>query len=220
MAVAMVGQQPANSRVDSFGNHSANDSCPRKYCPWPIGGAYLLGRIFYATEHYGIIKLTNMLIHELDNSLMRSFKFFPTRPSDSLRHVILRRRGVTTIELVVSAMLLMAVMTFVTTLCFRINLVWKDIGHHRVAVGELSNQLESLQRMTPAEAQAAVESLEPSLLCRRTLRDPELEGELIADELGNRIVLQINWARRNPGQPIELAAWLATETDSNEEGQP
>ena len=149
---------------------------------------------------------------------MRTFEFCQASPFRRRR--VSLRRGITAIELVVSAMLLMSVMTFVTTLCFRINMVWQDIGHHRVAVGELSNQLESLQRMTPAEAQEALGTLQPSALCRRTLRDPELEGELVKDDLGNRIVLQINWTRRNPGQPIELAAWLATDSSSSREGQP
>jgi hypothetical protein len=149
---------------------------------------------------------------------MRTFEFCQASPL--LRRQVRQRRGITAIELVVSAMLLMTVMTFVTTLCFRINMVWQDIGHHRVAVGELSNQLESLQRMTPAEAQEALGTLQPSALCRRTLRDPELDGEMIKDDLGNRIVLKINWTRQNPGQPIELAAWLATDSSSPTEGQP
>ena len=129
------------------------------------------------------------------------------------------RQGVTAIELVVSAMLLITVMTFMTSLCFRIDLVWKDIGHHRVAVGELSNQLESLQRLTPQRAQEALKTIQPSLLCRQTLRDPELRGQLVKDELGDRIVLQINWARRHPGQPIELAAWLPAGSSAQPEGE-
>ncbi len=122
------------------------------------------------------------------------------------------RQGVTAIELVVSAMLLITVMTFMTSLCFRINLVWKDIGHHRVAVGELSNQLESLQRMTPQGAREALQIIQPSSLCRQTLRDPELRGQIVRDDLGERVVLQINWTRRHPGQPIELAAWLPSDS--------
>lgn len=128
------------------------------------------------------------------------------------------RRGITAIELVVSAILLISVMTFMTTLCFRINLVWKDIGHHRVAVGELANQLESLQRMTFQGARKAIDDLQPSEICQQSLQNPELTGRLLEDELGNRIVLQINWTRRHPGQPIELAAWMPTELNASVEG--
>lgn len=120
------------------------------------------------------------------------------------------RRGITAAELIVSAVLLMTVMSFVTTICLRINLVWKDINHHRVAVCELSNQLEELTLLSPPEAQAAIESLQPSAICARSLRKPELAGKLIEDEFGSRIVLQIDWDRRNPGKPVELVGWIAS----------
>ena len=73
-------------------------------------------------------------------------------------------------------------------------------------MGELSNQLESLQRMTPQGAREALQIIQPSSLCRQTLRDPELRGQIVRDDLGERVVLQINWTRRHPGQPIE--SWL------------
>lgn len=118
-----------------------------------------------------------------------------------------RHSGVTMIELVVTAMLLVTVMTFVTTISYSIHLVWKDIGHHRVAAGELANQLEQLTLMPQQELRDAVASLKPSEVCGRTLRQPELVGELIEDNLGTRIVLKINWSRRHPGKPVELVGW-------------
>lgn len=119
------------------------------------------------------------------------------------------RGGFTMVEMVVSAVLLITIMSFVTSLCFRIDLVWKDIAHHRVAVGELSNQLEEITRMSTAQARAALVSMTPSAICEQTLSSPVIVGELLEDELGNRVVLQINWERRHPGKPVELAAWLA-----------
>ena len=132
----------------------------------------------------------------------------------SRRHGTCLRSGMTVIELIVSAMLLLTVMTFMTTLCFRVNMVWKDIGYHRVAVGELSNQLEELQRMTVEEVENELANLQPSELCQMTLRDPRLTGRLVKDELGNRIDLKINWTRQNPGQPISLTAWLKPNSGS------
>lgn len=119
-----------------------------------------------------------------------------------------RRSGVTMVEFVVSAMLLMTVMTFVTTLSFSIGLVWKDIGHHRVATNELTNQLEVLTRVPRGDVQQALDSLAPSPQCRRTLKEAKISGELIADSLGTRVVLQIDWKRRNPGEPIQLVGWV------------
>ncbi len=112
------------------------------------------------------------------------------------------------LELIISAMVLIAVMTFITSICVQINFVWKDIGHHRAAVDELSNQLENLTRLTPDQAKQALEKLQPSTVCVGTLDGPELSGQLIKDNLGTRVLMQIDWKRRTPGQPVQLAGWL------------
>lgn len=126
------------------------------------------------------------------------------------------RFGVTMIELVVSAVLLITIMCFVTSLSFRINLVWKDIGQHRVAVGELSNQLEHLTRLSRQDAAKALDSLTTSVVCARTLRNPELSGRLIDDNVGTRVVIQIVWERRHPGKPVELVGWLIPRSETGE----
>ena len=131
----------------------------------------------------------------------------PSRSRSSHKNFSVRR-GVVSIELIVAAVLLMTVMTFVTTLMFRVNRVWSEIGQHRVAAMELSNQMEQLTRLTRAEATVAIKSLQPSILCHRTLREPKLVGETSDDELGIRIELQINWQRLPPGQPVALSGWL------------
>lgn len=124
------------------------------------------------------------------------------------------RRGVLSIELMVAAAVLMTVMTFVTTLMFRVNRVWSEIGQHRVAAMELSNQLDQLTRLTRAEATLAIKSLQPSNLCRSTCPAPTLVGETSEDELGIRIELQINWQRLPPGPPVVLSGWLTTAATS------
>jgi hypothetical protein len=118
------------------------------------------------------------------------------------------RAGITMFELLISAMVLISVMTFITSMCVQINFVWKDVGHHRAAVNELSNQLESLTRLAPDAAKEKLKKLEPSAMCERTLDRPEISGQLIKDNLGTRIVLKIDWNRRTPGQPVQLTGWL------------
>jgi hypothetical protein len=124
------------------------------------------------------------------------------------------RSGITMIELIVSAVLLMTVMSFATTLCFRINQVWSDIGQHRVALNELSNQLETITRLDVAAAKLAVAEIQPTEVCRRTLIDPEIRGEVTTDNLGTRIQLQINWNRTHPGTPMKLVGWLIPSSES------
>ena len=118
------------------------------------------------------------------------------------------RRGLSLIELIVAAVVMVVVMNLVTTLCFRISLVWRDIGHHRVAVAELSNQLDRLTRMNSQQVLDAMKTLKPSELCERTLPEPQLSGELVQSEIGQQINLRLDWKRRHPGQPVELVGWI------------
>lgn len=122
-----------------------------------------------------------------------------------------RRRGFTLVELIVSASLLVVVMTFVTSLAFRIDQTWKQISHQRIAINELSNQLDRLTRLTPAELATAIDAIDVSPEARQTLLHPQLTAEEIDDELGSRVVLRLDWQRSIPGRPVELVGWLPAE---------
>ena len=126
------------------------------------------------------------------------------------------RRGVLSIELIVSTVLLMTVMTFVTSMSFRVNQIWKQIGQQRIAVGELSNQLERLTVLSPDEIQAEIADLRPSDYCARSLDQPELVGVMSDDAIGIRVELKLNWQRRYPAPPIELTGWLPTASSNDE----
>lgn len=127
--------------------------------------------------------------------------------------------GVSMIELVVAAVVMAVVMSLVTTISYRISCSWQDTGHRRVAVAELSNQLDRLTRMSPELVLDALETLQPSELCKRTLRDPQLEGEMVPSEIGHRLHLQLNWARRHPGRPVELVGWIPRRSEIVESGE-
>lgn len=118
------------------------------------------------------------------------------------------RRGASMIELVVAAIVMVIVMSLVTTLCFRISLVWQDIGHRRVAVAELSNQLDRLTRMNPQQVRDELQTLKPSELSKRTLREPQLTGKMVQSDAGHQINLRLDWKRHQGGQPVELVGWI------------
>jgi hypothetical protein len=125
-----------------------------------------------------------------------------------------QNRGVTVVELMVSMVLLFTLMSFVTTICFQVNFIWRDINQHRIALGEISNQLEQLTELPREDAVAALESLQPSTACARTLRAPVLTGEVVDDDFGSQIVLRINWHRKHPGKPLELVGWITKDVSS------
>ena len=129
------------------------------------------------------------------------------------------RAGFTMIEAVVSAGLLMVVMSFVVQMTFRIDGVWSDTTHHRIAIQELSNQLDRLTRLSPDEIQEELEQLEPSDAIRGTLHGAMISGVLINDEFGQRVGLQLNWDKRHASRPMEMSAWLRQPNETNEESQ-
>jgi hypothetical protein len=125
-----------------------------------------------------------------------------------IKNALICRQGVSSVELLVSAIVLISVITFFTTCSFQIHLIWKDIRHQRIGMGELNNQLESITLLTKAEARAALSNLTPSATCENSLRAPRLQGELREDSLGTRVTLQLNWDKRHKGKPLELSGWL------------
>lgn len=121
----------------------------------------------------------------------------------------MNRSGFSMIELVVAAGLLLVAMSFVVQMTHRVDHLWSDTSEHRVAIHELSSQLDRLSLLAPDEVSRQLETLRVAPQIAMTLKDASLSGKMIADELGNRVVLRLNWARRHPGNPLEMSAWVA-----------
>jgi hypothetical protein len=77
-----------------------------------------------------------------------------------------------------------------------------------VATQELSNQLDRLTRLNAEELDAAIQKLQASALCLRSLQDPKLIGKVTKDELGVRVNLRIRWQAHSQPMQAELAGWL------------
>jgi len=129
--------------------------------------------------------------------------------------VCLRSRiGLTKIEVLASTILLMAVMSVTATMFHKINLVWKDIRHHRIATGELVNQLDILTRVEAGEIETAIKELKPSNICSDALPKSTLSASVVKDAVGERIDLEIQWRSRNgtrdDARPhrAQLSGWL------------
>ncbi len=95
---------------------------------------------------------------------------------------------------------MLVVMSLVVRMTFSVDRVWRDVGQHRVAMQELSNQLDRLTMLPSDQLASAMKSLEVSEVVKRTLPAANLQSELIRDELGVRIVLRIDWQRPVPAQ--------------------
>jgi hypothetical protein len=119
------------------------------------------------------------------------------------------RRGILKTEALLALVLLLAAINLASTLVHRINRLWMDAQGHQFAISELSNQMDGLTRLSPKQAETALESIAVSEACEETLPDANLSGELLKDDLGTRVVLKLSWSGRKLGEPLELSGWLA-----------
>ncbi len=125
-----------------------------------------------------------------------------------------RRAGLTKTEVLVSAVLLTAVMSVTASMFHNINLVWKNIRHHRIAMGELSDQLDMLTRNPQGDIKAVIKELQPSSICRAALWEPALTASIAKDKLGQRIDVELKWrstngTRKSPrSNSVKLSGWL------------
>ena len=97
----------------------------------------------------------------------------------------------------------------------------QSLGHERLALDELSNQLELLSRMTPDELSAAVLRLEPSQVVRDSLPNVQLKAVLAEADGTLQVTLQITWdavGRRD--HPLELTAWCHSAKEADSLQQP
>ena len=68
-------------------------------------------------------------------------------------------------EILVSVVIVCATATVVTSLLFKCGMVWRDVSQYRVAVHELSAQLEELTLMEADSVAERIELLKPSAIC-------------------------------------------------------
>lgn len=137
-----------------------------------------------------------------------------------------QRSGISSIEFLVSFSVMATVMTFATTMTLNIGRVWRDIEHQRLAVCELSNQLEEITQLTGEDLVERVGQIEPSDFCKQGLSEPRLSAKLSSDALGQRIDLELAWKRHPVEKKVGLSGWAigektkSAENETDEGGQP
>jgi len=118
------------------------------------------------------------------------------------------RSGFTATEMLVAATLLVSAIAVVSPLTVKTGRLWQDTRHYRLALDELSNQLEQLTLLQADELEAALEELTPSPMAIRVLVNPELTAERFNDADGARLKLSLRWDRPGGSPPLGLVAWL------------
>jgi hypothetical protein len=134
------------------------------------------------------------------------FTMKPTNRSAARRRL---RRGTGMLDLFVSFTLLVTLISVATPLVVRHGRLLKSHRDYRLALDELSNQMERLAGLNADQLPRAVKQLTPSAFVAERLSGAELMGELEPADLGSRITLKLTWnetGRHNA--PVTLAAWV------------
>jgi hypothetical protein len=122
------------------------------------------------------------------------------------------RAGFSMLEVFVACTLLSSVLAVSTPLIVRHGRLLKAQRNYRLALDELSNQLERLRALPPAEMRSAAASVAPSEFAKAKLPGVKLRAELEAFDLGQRLTISATWNEvERERAPLSLAAWVFAE---------
>jgi hypothetical protein len=108
-----------------------------------------------------------------------------------------RRRGFALLEIMVAATLVMTGIAVIAKLSVASGRMWMQTRHERLAMEELSNQLEFLMSLAPSDRESAMTDLSPSDHVAESLSNATLIAKPIRDIDGSRIELTVQWGDKS-----------------------
>ena len=122
------------------------------------------------------------------------------------------RFGFVSVEILVAATLLVALMSSLAAIQYRLLAIAKDTKHYQLALHEAANQIVALQAISVQELDRAIEraTLDEDFL--RSLPGAKMQIEKFADTSGVRVVVQVVWDRLGAPVPVELTGWISTDS--------
>lgn len=131
---------------------------------------------------------------------------------------VLRRRGASSLEVVVAFTLLSSVLALAAPLIVAHNRLVVAQRHYRVAMAEISNQLERLSLVSKVDLPAAVEKMTPSEFAAERLPGAALRGDLQESSFGQRVTIELTWDETNRyAAPVRLTTWLFPEESASQD---
>jgi hypothetical protein len=120
----------------------------------------------------------------------------------------MQRPAMSLIELTVAATLIISGMAVIGKLTVATGRVWQQSRYERLAMEELSNQLERYTALWPDLSAEQRSEIAPSPEIADRLPGATLTLIPIQDALGTRLEMQIDWDRGVLAVPITLVAWI------------
>ena len=122
--------------------------------------------------------------------------------------------------MIVALTLLASVLALSTPLIVAHGRLLKSQRNYRLALDELSNQLERLSTLPEEELTGALKKLTPSPLAAERLPGATLRGELVDSAMGRRLTLETWWDEPNrQAAPLRLTAWIVSQRGLADAGE-
>lgn len=120
------------------------------------------------------------------------------------------RFGFVSIEILVAATLLVALISSLAAMQYRLILVAKDTKHYQLALHEAANQIIELQAAPLPKLDEAIELATINEDVLQSLPGGKMQIEKIADTKGTRVIVRLTWERLGASVPVELTGWIST----------
>ena len=120
------------------------------------------------------------------------------------------RFGFVSIEILVAATLLVALISSLAAMQYRLILVAKDTKHYQLALHEAANQIIELQAAPLPKLDEAIELATINEEVLQALPGGKMQIEKIADTKGTRVIVRLTWERLGASVPVELTGWIST----------
>ena len=129
------------------------------------------------------------------------------------------RRAISSLEVLVAFTLLSSVLALSTPLIVKHGRLLTAQRDYRLALDELSNQLERLTALPDEDRSAALRQLAPSAFAAKRLPGAQLRGELDALDLGQCLTLRLSWDEpQRAAAPVVMTAWILPRADQLQGG--
>ena len=122
-----------------------------------------------------------------------------------------RRQATTLTELLIAASLIATLAVTYLPMLKKVSGFQRQLELQRLAIDELSNQLETLVTLSDDDWLPALANLQPSAEAKSRLDGVQLDSEIVPLDGGSRIELRITWKERQQ-VPLRLATWRAAAT--------
>ncbi len=124
-----------------------------------------------------------------------------------IRHKTIARRATTMLEVIVSLSLLMSAMSLSLPLIFQQGRLLVEQRNYRLALDELSNDLDRLSATSVNDLAGALRQLTVSTFTAKRLHHAKFTSDLKAADIGQRLTLTITWKNYHE-QSVALTAWI------------